>query len=75
MIRHAAVLAIALSACAPQAHSPTFQAAPEPAHTASSKPHTHISKGGATGLALLGAALVGFAGVAFFVIPRTGGAG
>ena len=73
MIRHAAVLAVALCACAPQAHSPTFQAAPEPAHVA--EHHTHISKGGATGLAILGAALVGFAGVAIFVVPRTGGAG
>lgn len=73
MLRQAA-LVIALSACAPQAHSPTFQAAPEPAHVAE-KPHTHISKGGATGLAILGAALAGFAGVAIFVIPRTGSAG
>jgi hypothetical protein len=72
MIRQAAVLAIALSACAPQAHSPTFQAAPETAH-AGEKPHTHVSKGGVTGLAIFGAALVGFAGVAFFVLPQHAG--
>lgn len=76
MLRQAAaVLAIALSACAPQAHSPTFQAAPEPAHAAAEKHHTKISKGGEVGLAVLGAAIVGFAGVAFFLVPRTGGAG
>jgi hypothetical protein len=74
MLRQAAALAIAISACAPRAHSPSFQAAPEPAHVAEAH-HTHISKGGATGLAILGAALVGFAGVAIFVVPRTGSAG
>ena len=74
MLRHAAVLAIAMSACAPRAHSPTFQAAPETAQQAhATKPHTHISKGGATGLAILGAALVGFAGVAIFVVPHSAG--
>ncbi|HEX4512841.1 MAG TPA: hypothetical protein VGH87_04140 [Polyangiaceae bacterium] len=75
MIRHAAVLAIAVAACAPQARSPTFRAAPQTAQTEQQKPHTHISKGGAAGLAILGAVLVGFAGVAIFVVPRTGGAG
>lgn len=76
MIRHAVVLAAALCACAPAAHSPTFQAAPQPvAKAQQDKPHTHVSKAGATGLAILGAALVGFAGVALFVVPRTGGAG
>jgi hypothetical protein len=74
MLRQAAVLAIALSACAPQAHSPTFQAVPEPPRVAE-KHHTHISKGGAAGLAILGAAIVGFAGVAIFAVPRTGSAG
>ena len=69
MLRHAAVLAVALSACAPQARSPSFQAAPAAAQA--QPPHTHISKGGATGLAILGAALVGFAGAAIFVIPQT----
>jgi hypothetical protein len=72
MIRHAAVLAIALCACAPRAHSPTFQAAPDAAQQ--EKPHTKISKGGATGLAVLGAVIVGFAGAAIFLIPRTGNA-
>jgi len=74
MLRQAAVLAIVLSACAPHAAAPPhFAAKAEPAHVAE-KPHTHISKGGATGLAILGAALVGFAGLAIFVVPRTGGA-
>ena len=73
MIRHAAVLAIAMSACAPRAHSPTFQAAPSSSAHVAEKHHTKISKGGATGLAILGAVIVGFAGVAIFVIPRTAG--
>jgi hypothetical protein len=74
--RHAAVLAVALCACAPQtrAHMPTFQAAAE-APKPGDKPHTKITPAGATGIAVLGALLVGAAGVAFFVIPRTGSAG
>jgi len=74
--RHAAVLAIALSGCAPQsgAHTPTFQAVHETPQQGD-KPHTKISKGGATGIAVLSAILVGAAGAAFFLIPRTGNAG
>jgi IS5 family transposase len=74
--RHAVVLSLALSACAPQtrAHTPTFQAVRETPRQGE-KPHTKISPAGATGIAVLGALLVGAAGVAFFVIPRTGSAG
>jgi len=74
MLRHAAVLAIAISVCTPQARNPTFQAAPAPAQAHAEKHHTKISKGGEVGLAILGATIVGFAGVAFFLVPRTGGA-
>jgi hypothetical protein len=72
MRRQAAVLAIAMSACMPQAHSPTFQAAPDSAHQ---EHHTKISSAGAAGLAILGAAIVGFSGIAIFVVPHTGSAG
>jgi len=70
MLRQAAVLAIALCACAPEAHSPTFQAAPEPQ---AKEHHTKVSPAGAAGLGILGAAIVGFAGVAIFVFPQHAG--
>ena len=70
MLRHAAVLAIAISACAPHAHSPTFQAAPEPPRA--QEHHAKITPAGTTGLTILGAVIVGFSGIAILAVPHNG---
>jgi hypothetical protein len=68
----AAVLALVWSAaCAPAmpAHDVHFVAAQHE----QTKHHTKISPLGATGIAVLGAAVAGFAGFMIFVFPKSAG--
>jgi len=64
-------LAVSLS-CTPAStgHQISFRSA---ATEQAPKHHTKISPLGATGIAVLGAAVAGFAGIMIFVFPRSAG--
>ncbi len=69
--RFVAIFLVASAACAPAtARQPHFAGVAEPQPQAH---HTKISTGAAVGIAALSAAVAGFAGVLFFVVPQHAG--